>query len=333
MVIKDNNIVKKQNVLNEMRRINMGLTELRFFAIYLSRIHKDNPDETRVVRFQLEEFRTIMEIGRMNVQHMRKTVDRLLCKIAETRIEVGGFRRFQLFKECAISKDDQGKWFVEIDAHDRALPLMFDFKNKYFTYQVWNVLRLRSVNQHRMYEILKQWQSVGEKEWAIDDLKELLWIGKEEYPRFGDFKTKVLNACQQALSENTDIKFTYEPTGKRGIGGKILTLKFIIRKNEDYTDQMVIDEWLDEQENKIESSLYEARRAELSAVCNNEFSIKEMEFLMTYLNKIFIDDVCKIKEYEYLDRKYKELEYRATQTTVKNRFAYLKKLILVDIEE
>ena len=47
--------------------------------------------------------------------------------------------------------------FYEIDAHDRALPLMFDFKNKYFKYELWNALRLKSPNQVRMYEILKQW--------------------------------------------------------------------------------------------------------------------------------------------------------------------------------
>ena len=36
---------------------------------------------------------------------------------------------------------------MEINASDDALPLMFDFKNRYFKYELWNALRLKVVHR------------------------------------------------------------------------------------------------------------------------------------------------------------------------------------------
>lgn len=243
-------LIKKRNVLNEIRANSMNLTELRFFSIYLSKIHKDKPQETRIVRFPLEDFRAIMELSsRLNIKHIQSVTNSLLCKVVNAPNERGGYTGFQLFKKCVVDVDKYGQWYIEINAHDDALPLMFDFKNKYFSYPLYNVLRLKSINQHRMYELLKQYQTVGVRIFSVEELKEYLGIGKDEYPRFGDFKSHVLNVCQKALYEHTDIKFTYVPEGKRGAGGKILKLKFIIEKNKNYIDQLTLDMFIDEKKN------------------------------------------------------------------------------------
>ena len=87
------------------------------------------------------------------------------------RMNVGGYNGFQLFKDCTVDIDDKAEWYIEIDAHDKALPLMFEFKDKYFSYQLWNALRLKSPNQLRMYEILKQYEKIGIRILSIDELK------------------------------------------------------------------------------------------------------------------------------------------------------------------
>jgi plasmid replication initiation protein len=173
-----------------------------------------------------------MDLGRIDIQYIQNVTDSLLKKIICIPDGNGGQISFQLFKRCRISIDDNGERYVEIDAHDESLPLMFDFKYKYFNYHIWNAIRLKSTNQIRMYEILKQYPGIRYRILSVEDLKRMLGIEKDEYPRFGDFKNCVINVCQRALEENTDIKFTYEPHGKKGPGGKILALKFIIQQNE-----------------------------------------------------------------------------------------------------
>ncbi|MCR5021767.1 MAG: replication initiation protein [Ruminococcus sp.] len=247
-IIYNNAIVEKRNVLNELRSNNMTIQELRFFSIYLSKI---NPWDvsTRVVRFPISDFQRIMCFGRLNIAQLKSSTNSLLSKIVNIPTERGGYTAFQLFKECTVDKDDNGEWYVEIDAHDKALPLMFEFKNRYFTYELWNALRLKSPNQVRMYEILKQYEKLGRRELPVQELRELLGIGKNEYSGrtgWSDFKKKVLDSCQQALKETTDICYTYD-RGKVGRGGKWLTIIFNIHKNEEYIDQLTLDEFIQEQ--------------------------------------------------------------------------------------
>ena len=336
-VLKKDNLVKKRNVLNEIRANSMSLTELRFFSIYLSKINPAKPEETRVVRFPLEDFRAIMELNsRVKIDHMKNATDSLLGKVVSVPTERGGYDAFQLFKKCRVDRDNQGEWFVEIDAHDEALPLMFEFKNKYFTYQLFNALRLRSSNQLRMYEILKQYQAVGERVLTIDELRELLGIGKDEYLRYNSFKTDVLTVCQKALAEYTDIKFTFEPHGKKGKGGKILALKFTIEKNEDYTDQLTLDMFIDEQktvagetdhEDGAEDSInpYNQRIELLKSACNDEFATKDIEF---FYGKILEREPNlssdAIALHDYLQSRYR---YMNRKKDIRNRFGYLKSLI------
>lgn len=239
-------IVEKRNILNELRSNNMTVQELRFFSIYLSKI---NPYDvsTRLVRFPVEDFQRIMGFGKLNIRQLIESTDSLLCKIVHVPDENGkGMRAFQLFKECHLYKNSKDEWFVEIDAHDRALPLMFDFKSRYFKYELWNALRLKSPNQVRMYEILKQYEKLGKRELTITELRELLGIAPNEYDRWERFRVRVLDSCQQALAETTDIKYTYE-RGRVGKGGKWLTIIFHIEKNDDYIDQLTLDEFIAQQ--------------------------------------------------------------------------------------
>ena len=276
-------IVEKRNVLNELRSNNMTLQELRFFSIYLSKI---NPYDlsTRNVCFPIEDFQRIMGFGKLNIGQLRESTDSLLCKIVHVPDENGrGMRAFQLFKECHLFQDNDNKWFVEIDAHDKALPLMFEFKNRYFTYELWNALRLKSPNQVRMYEILKQYEGIGRREISVDELRDLLGISKKEYDRWNNFKTRVLDSCQQALKELTDISYTYE-RGKVGRGGKWLTIIFHISKNEDYADPLSLKDFIDLQPDPSTVPTekdYGGELADLlgSAACNDEFSPEQIRVL------------------------------------------------------
>ena len=350
--IKTNYLIEKRNVLNEIRANSMTLQELRFFSIYLSKINARDTS-TRLVRFSLEDFQVIMELdSRIKIDYMKRVTDSLLCKVVNIPTESGGYTAFQLFKKCRVDMDEKGEWYVEIDAHDDALPLMFDFQARFFSYQLWNALRLRSSNQLRMYEILKQYEKIGSRVLGVDELKELLGIGKKEYPRFGDLKIRVLDACQQALQESTDIKFTYEPYGKKGKGGKILSLKFSIEKNMEYVDQLTLFEFIEERkkefvdvpdewdeaakdaDNSDMPDAYHERIEFLAEACNNEFSFNEVVVLFNEMRSKLPYSLIRedIQCYDYLMDKYREMIMRNERTKIKHRFGYLRSIIGKDYE-
>lgn len=330
MAIKGKELIEKKNVLNELRSNNLTLQELRFFSIYLSKINARDI-KTRVVRFSLQDFQKIMDFGRLNLNQLKATTNSLLSKVVSIPVEKGGYTSFQLFKECTVSKNKQEEWYVEIDAHDKALPLMFEFKGKYFTYQLWNALCLKSSNQVRMYEILKQYEKIGERTIYLSELRKLIGIELNEYSRWDNFKTRVLDVCQEALSQNTDIEFTYEPC-KKGKGGKILELKFKIFKNNNYIDKLTLDEFIHQEENnKTRNSFKNSNLEFISEACNNEFSEEEMQVLYDLI-KIIEPVAADTSQYDYLFKKYNELKYQSTKSKIKSPFAYLRKIIQVDID-
>lgn len=237
---KKKNKIEKRNDLNELRANNMTLQQLRFLSIYLSLINARDVS-TRLVRFLLSDFQKIMELGKLNMKNLKATTDSLLQQIVHIPEPGGGYRSFQLFKRCRVFQENY-EWYVEIDAHDEALPLFFEFKEKYFIYNVENILRLSSSNQIRMYEILKQRQKMVQPVVIqMKDLREMLGIRADAYSEYKDFRRWVLDKAQQELSAQTDITFTYEPIRTRR---KVTALAFTIEANTANSPQMSIPEWL-----------------------------------------------------------------------------------------
>ncbi len=245
-MLRSNYLVTKSNALNEMRYRDMSLQEMRLFTVYLSRINHEDIS-TRRVKFSLDEFRKLMNLNpKTSTSYMKQiTASMLKHVITEPIGEDGSYKQYQIFKTCEVISDNIGKWYVTIDAHDEALPLMFEYKNRYFRYKLWNTLHLTSTNQIRMYELLKQYENTEHKTLTISltDLKEKLDIKPEEYSRWENFKTRVLVPCQKALKEKTDISFSYDPIRN---GRLTVALKFTIEKNEDYDHQLSLDEFIDE---------------------------------------------------------------------------------------
>jgi len=199
-----------------------------------------------------------------------------------------------------------------------------------------------------MYEILKQYEKVGERIISIDDLKELLGLNKSEYPSYNNFKRYVLDACQEALEKYTDIKFICEPTGKLGQGGKVYSLKFTILQNESL-DELSLEDFIDmhgkdfekPSEDVIETETVEfksERLAFLAEACNKEFAESEMTVLhnlliaiMPYAESKHFAANNKYKYetdlYDYLKRCYDELNLQSERREIKSRFGYLKKIL------
>jgi len=344
--LKETFIVSKRNVLNEMRTTNMSIQELRLFSIYLSKI---NPKDisTKLVRFRIKDFQAIMDYkSRINTNYLRDVTDRLFTKIIEVPNEKGnGLYRFPFFKECQIYEDDDGDAFIEIEANERALPLIFEYKSNYFKYELWNALRLKGKNQLRMYEILKQYEHQGYRIISVKDLRELLGIEDDRYPQYKIFNRAVLEKCQKALAEFTDISFTYEVHSKRK--NKTHTLKFTITKNKGYKDPLTLDKFidlkklassdidiLDMHEDDIVPGMfsrYEERLRFFYDALEKQFPRERMVVLCDLMAEkmphIFYDDK---KCFDYLRRKYNEVKMRSIEGEVRNPFGYLKTLIGTD---
>lgn len=329
-------IVQKRNILNELRTTLHSTQELRLFSIYLSKINPYDTN-TRVVRFPLTDFQRIMNFGKLNIAQLKASANSVLKSQVFLPKDNGGFKGVNLFETFEVDQDSAGNWYVEINATNAALPLMFDFKDRYFKYELWNALRLKAPSQIRMYEILKQYEYIGKREIEVKELQELLGVN---YTRWDRFKAKVLDSCQQALKDTTDICFTYE-RGKTGTGGKWLTIIFHISKNTDYVDQLTLFEFIGEgggataepPEQQLEfcNTKADDNTAFYSGACDDEFTVTEIESLIAIINTMELpphEMGAAFAKYHYLLEQYTRFKAIAEHTAIKNRYSYFYTMIV-----
>ena len=106
-------------------------------------------------------------------------------------------------------------------------PYLLELKSRFTAYDIRNVLTLQSSYSIRIYELLKQFERIGERTFRIDDLREVLGISTKQYKRYNDFKRFVIQQAYQDLKRHTDINFEYEEIKE---GRRIASIRFIIQR-------------------------------------------------------------------------------------------------------
>lgn len=233
--------VKKSNVLNEIRNANASLVEYRLFCVYLA--HLPINSEDNVVTFRLADYARITGLDRPRHADLEAQSHNLLKLTALIKTEDGGFVNRNLFCEFKLYRENE-EWMVSLECNPKIAPMIREQKGRFLRYKLYNTIYLKSYNQQRLYELLKQYEKIGERLIELEDLRAFLSIADNEYPVWGDFAQKVLKVAQKALKEHTDICFDYEPIKK---GRKVISVKFYIQKNEAFIDQLCIDDLIPEE--------------------------------------------------------------------------------------
>ncbi|QKG59175.1 replication initiation protein (plasmid) [Hymenobacter sp. BRD128] len=83
--------------------------------------------------------------------------------------------------------------------------------------------KLKSPNSVRFYWLLKEYADFGNRTLSLQQLRYMLDIAEHEYPRFSNFKARILDPAQNELA-GTDIPFTYE---LKRANQKVKDIKFL----------------------------------------------------------------------------------------------------------
>ncbi|OUJ67759.1 replication initiation protein [Hymenobacter crusticola] len=92
--------------------------------------------------------------------------------------------------------------------------------------------KLKSPYALRIYWLLKEYADFGQRTLSLEQLRFMLDIAENEYPRFSNFKARVLDKAQSELA-GTDMPFTFELERQNQIVQKIKFLIELSGKNEE----------------------------------------------------------------------------------------------------
>lgn len=232
--------VRKSNVLNEMRNATTSMAEYRLFCIFMAHF---NMKGDNVITFKLSDYAAIVGLKRPRREDLAQQANSIVATTLQIdNNATGEFEVFSVFQKFKLHHEDDG-WYVTLKVNEELSPHLREESKKFIRYKLYNTIFLKSFNQQRVYELLKQYQRIGKRTISLEDLREYLSIGKNEYPVWYDFSSKVLKVAQKAIKENTDIAFEYEGIKK---GRKVIAVQFTITANGAYKDRLKLGGWIPE---------------------------------------------------------------------------------------
>lgn len=225
-------LVVKGNQLIQQNRFELSLQEQKTIAFICSMIKPiDAKDSSKGVPFQLEyEFNVrdyckvcgIDYAGGKNYKNVKATIK----KLSDRSMWLDDGESETLMRWLSYVKINKKSEKVQIEIDRTIAPFLFNLKEKFTQYQLYNILAMKSAFSVRIYELMKSYAFQKNKTFELDKLKSLLGVEKvKSYARFPDFRRKVIEKAQEEINELTDINIYFEPITK---GRKVVKVKFRI---------------------------------------------------------------------------------------------------------
>ncbi len=221
---KDFSITKANTLVEANYRLT--LSQQRVILLMVSMIHPDDED-FKEYRIYTKDLMDILDITRPNLYaQMIKMIFDLMHIVLTIRISDSEYLNTHWISSQQYKI---GGGYSEITFDPKLKPFLLCLKDRFTTYKLENVIRLKSVYSIRIYELLKQYQNIGKRTITIDGLRSMLRIEPKEYRLYGDFKRKVIMVAYREINEKTDISFEYK---EKKLGRKVNEIEFIINKKE-----------------------------------------------------------------------------------------------------
>ena len=198
-------IAYKSNALIEAS-YKLTLQEQRFLLVCISRLKSGedspSPDEQKTMTITAAEFHDAFpDMGRQHAEaRLKEAIDRLwdrsvIIKNEEKREEFRWVQyRAQYFK---------GEAKVDITFSDAIMPYLTQLKGQFTRVVVKNVSSLSSTYSIRIYELLQQFRSTGDRTIAIDDFRTMLAV-EDKYQQFKDLNKMIIKPAIAELNEKVN---------------------------------------------------------------------------------------------------------------------------------
>lgn len=115
-----------------------------------------------------------------------------------------GKTTYNLFSRMRV---EEGRVFARFNLDMR--PLLLQLKKRYTRYVLENALRFQSPYSVRLYEMAMQFSDLGHRTILVEDLRYMLML-EDKYPRFADFRRRVLDQATSEINEKTDLVVSFD---------------------------------------------------------------------------------------------------------------------------
>lgn len=227
-------LIKKANNLIESR-YKFDIWETRFFLSVLGQIRRDD-QEFEVYRIWYKDvIKTFNLKSGDSYRLLREAAQSLMGKSFFVSYETQGVKRekqYHILREIDYMKEGEEEKsrkkienheYIDVTVEQKMRPFLLQLQKNFTAYDLRNIVRL-GVYPIRVYELLKQYESIGKRQLQVEDMKRMFEVG-DRYKLFGDFFRWVVKPSVKEINKYTDITIT--DVEKVKAGRRVVALNFI----------------------------------------------------------------------------------------------------------
>lgn len=225
-------VVRKANSLIEAS-FKLSVNEQKLILMLTTSVKKNDQDFTTYTLSVKEFAKAIGLTDKCNIyQRVEALVTGLQKKVLTVHdtVEIKKVKkeRVQNINWLSYSSYIKGEGLIELCFHPKLKPYLLNLKARFTSYKFGEVAQLRSIFSIRIYEFIRQYESLKKRTFKLEELRNIFKIESHQYRPYFNFKTRVILVAQRELTKNSNLTFDFEEIKN---GKKVVKIKFIIKQN------------------------------------------------------------------------------------------------------
>jgi plasmid replication initiation protein len=201
----------------------LSAVECRLIMHTIGRIGKED-DAFKTYEYTGRELIEALGIGENNNRYLIDVIEGLMKKTVRIRRPKSYLIANWLGGETEVFDDGR----ISIRFGEKLKPYLLQLKEQFTVLQLESMMKFNSIYASRIYMLCKQYERIGTRTIALQELREILQI-KDEYKQFIDLKKRVLEPAEREINLHSDIRVQIEPDTKNRIRKSYKNLIFNIQ--------------------------------------------------------------------------------------------------------
>lgn len=224
-------VVKSNHIISAS--YSLSVVEQRLILACITQVRRDEPITDEVLyEVTAAEFAELCGVHpKTAYRDLKQAAEQLFERKVTILFEPNGSRRH--------AEKQKTRWVQTVNYVDNAgvvrlrfskdiLPFLTGLTEQFTRYEFSAVAAMNSMHAIRLFELLAQYETLGEREITIAQVQEWLQL-ENRYPMFADLKRRVIEPAVAQINEHSPLQVKWE---QRKTGRKVTHLLFIFDRKD-----------------------------------------------------------------------------------------------------
>ena len=215
-----NEVIKYHNDLNTVIMRKWTAEEMNFFFAIIAKARNQGVKE---LHFNTDEIKKLVNFTQKDEKRWKEAMKSTARKVTQLTYFEDDGKKFKVMPLFSLFEVDYEEKTVKVEVSKHFEYILNRLEVQFTQYELEEFTNIRSTYAKTMYRLLKQWRTVGKKEYGVNELRVFLDV-PESYSN-GEVTRRDLEPIQKELS-NSFLHFKYKVIKSNKRGNPVLGYEF-----------------------------------------------------------------------------------------------------------